>query len=556
MSQARPNPVIRLLPSLTDVAFLMPVVFLFGKLTGARYLLGDGDTGWHIRAGEWMLANGRVPDRDLFSFTKAGEPWYAWEWLWDVLFAWLHQRGGMEAVVLASLLIICLTAALLYRLVRRKCGDVLIAIAVTFLAVAASSLHWLARPHLFTLLFAVAFCWLLERAQEGRTRLLLALPLVTILWANLHGGFFVGILLIGAYAAGEMVSWAVAADRAEGRAALRRSVPYWLSAAGCLAASFLNPYTWRLHWHIARYLSDSYHFRNISEFLSLSFQHPVARYFEALLALGALAVVWSVHKRRFTQAIMVAGWAHLALYSARNIPIYAVVSAPAIAWTLKEMVDALAWGQVAGWVRRAAGGLARLSSELGAIDHIGRAHLTSGVTVAALGVLLYLPAAPAKCRAEYDPKRYPAGAIELLRRPEFAANVFADDEWGDYLIYRLHPHIKVFIDGRSDFYGATFGEEYLDLLRGKHAWQRTLDRYDVGAVLLRADASLASTLKETSRWRVVYDDGVAILFERAAGPRPESERVSAAGAADFPAIARSRRSTPVIDQSQRPTRGE
>src|SRR5438445_4390283 len=89
--------IVRLMPSLTDVAFLMPVLFLFGKLEGARTLLGDGDTGWHIRAGEWMLAHGRVPWQDLFSFTRPDAPWYAWEWLADVMMAWLHQQGGMAA---------------------------------------------------------------------------------------------------------------------------------------------------------------------------------------------------------------------------------------------------------------------------------------------------------------------------------------------------------------------------------------------------------------------------------------------------------------------------
>jgi hypothetical protein len=102
MNPVRLNPVIRLLPSLTDVAFLMPLVFLFVRLDGAKTMLGDGDTGWHIRAGDWILANGRVPSVDMFSFTRNGEPWFAWEWLWDVMFAWLHREGGLAAVVLAS----------------------------------------------------------------------------------------------------------------------------------------------------------------------------------------------------------------------------------------------------------------------------------------------------------------------------------------------------------------------------------------------------------------------------------------------------------------------
>ena len=90
---------VRLLPSLTDVAFLMPLAFVFLRMGGAAGMLGDGDTGWHVRTGEWILANRRIPDQDIFSYTKAGQPWFAWEWLWDLSFGWLHQHGGMAAVI-------------------------------------------------------------------------------------------------------------------------------------------------------------------------------------------------------------------------------------------------------------------------------------------------------------------------------------------------------------------------------------------------------------------------------------------------------------------------
>src|SRR5580693_3403649 len=81
---------VKLLPSLADFAFLMPIAFLFGRMDGVKTLLGDCDTGWHIRTGEWIIANGWVPVRDIFSFSKPGAPWYAWEWLSDVLFAKLN----------------------------------------------------------------------------------------------------------------------------------------------------------------------------------------------------------------------------------------------------------------------------------------------------------------------------------------------------------------------------------------------------------------------------------------------------------------------------------
>jgi len=256
MSQLKPNPIFRLMPSLTDVAFLMPVVFLFTRMQGVRSLLGDGDTGWHIRTGEWILANHRVPYQDMFSFTMPGKPWFAWEWLWDIGAAWIHGRFGLGGVVLASFFIICLTFALLYRLIARRSQNVLVAIGLTVLSAAGSTVHWLARPHLFTMLFTVIYLSILQRAQEGRRKLLWLLPLLAVLWTNLHGGFIFGIVIVGLVGAGELVRAVLAATKEERWAAVQASIPYLATAAGCLAASLINPYTYHLHQHIWEYARD------------------------------------------------------------------------------------------------------------------------------------------------------------------------------------------------------------------------------------------------------------------------------------------------------------
>src|SRR5215472_445687 len=123
MAQQNRNPLTRLLPSLTDVAFLFPLILILTRMGGLKVMLSDGDTGWHVRTGEWILDHGRIPRTDMFSFTKAGEPWFAWEWLWDVAFGWLHRQAGMAAVVATSVFLICLVSAMLFRLVQRRCPN-------------------------------------------------------------------------------------------------------------------------------------------------------------------------------------------------------------------------------------------------------------------------------------------------------------------------------------------------------------------------------------------------------------------------------------------------
>ena len=276
--EARSQFAVKLLPSLADFAFLMPIAFLFGRMDGVRTLLSDCDTGWHIRTGEWIIANGWVPMRDIFSFSKPGSPWFAWEWLSDVLFARLNGMGGLQAVVMFTVVMLSVTFGALFLLVRRKSNPI-VAIAVTVLAAAGSSIHWLARPHLFTLLFLVLFYAALEQVKEGRTHLmgvpiLGVLPVATILWTNLHGGFFVGALMILAYGGGEMLQL-VFSPNAENRGpAWLKARNYFLSGLACLAASLINPYTYHLHVHMAQYLQRSVELRAHHGVLLAEFPPP------------------------------------------------------------------------------------------------------------------------------------------------------------------------------------------------------------------------------------------------------------------------------------------
>jgi len=527
MTTPRPHFAVRLLPSLTDVAFLMPLAFVFLRMGGAPGMLGDGDTGWHLRTGEWILANHRVPTQDMFSYTKAGQPWFAWEWLWDVAFGWLNLQWGMAAVILASLLVICFTSVLLFRLLRRQCGNPLLAVVVMFFVTGGSAVHWLARPHLFTLLFTVVFFSILERVKEGRTQLLWYLPGLTLLWTNLHGGFFVGLILIGAYAAGQLLTALFEASADARREAARRGLPYLATAAGCALVTLVNPYTYHLHAHIFEYLTDKYQRKNIVEFQSFNFHHPATVFFEPMLLLGLAAVVWSLMRRDYVYTLLIAGWAHLALVAVRNTPIFMIVASVPVAMMLQQLVVELPGKNLANWLRLGAARLQRFAADFGETDSIPRMHIASAAAVGLLAALFYAPNAPAKCRAEYDRRQYPAKAVAMLQRAGASDTIFTEDAWGGYLIYRLYPANKVFIDGRSDFYGSTFNEKYLDVMNVRYDWDKNLDQYHVNTILLPPTASLASTLKESRRWRPVYDDGVAIVFRAADAGSTEANQVSA-----------------------------
>jgi hypothetical protein len=511
MQPARKSPFVRLLPSMTDIAFLMPLVFLFCEMKGAQTLLGDGDTGWHLRTGEWILAHGRVPHSDIFSFTRPAQPWFAWEWLWDVLFGWLHKQAGMAAVVLGCSLVLALTFALLFRLARRR-SDALVALAFTLVAAAASAGHWLARPHLFTMLFTVVFVSRLERVNEGHAyRRLWLLPLLTVLWTNLHGGFFVGILLICAYAAGEFTVLLRDISDSQRRAALRQGCMYLLTAAGCGVATLVNPYFYRLHAHIFVYLADGFYRGNIMEFQSMSFQSGQARYFEILLVAGAGAAFVHLRRGSLTWPLLFAAWAHLALYSARNVEIFALLAAAPAAETLSAVFSHGPSWRVAAWLRHSLQDLGDIGREWTAFDGGPRWHAVSAAAILGLAALLYAPRTP-YWRAAYNPKVFPVAAAGQLEKAGFYGGVFTEDLWGGYLIYREYPRGRVFIDGRSDFYGREFTSGYIRAMGAQTGWEQYLGSYGVETILLPPDAPLAGALRQSSAWHIIYDDGVAQIF--------------------------------------------
>jgi hypothetical protein len=272
----------------------------------------------------------------------------------------------------------------------------------------------------------------------------------------------------------------------------------------------VNPYGYALHQHVVAYLLDSKQVENILEFQSINFRHPLARYFEVFLAVGAVAAFQDLRRGRYAEALVITAWAHLALMSIRNIPIFFLFAAPPVARTIAE------W---AGPIKA----FAAKSAEFQILERLPRLHAVSAAGFALLFVLMAKPGDAKLLRSEYDPAKYPAAAVERIRRAKLAS-IFTDDEWGDYLIYRLYPFNRVFVDGRSDFYGADFESRYLNVMNVRYDWEQELAKYRVDAILLRVEAPLAGALKQSAHWKVTYDDGIALIFLRDKAFAPRFQR--------------------------------
>jgi hypothetical protein len=428
-----------------------------------------------------------------------------------------HELGGLGGVVLISLLILGVTSLCVYKSTLEESGQRMIATVLTGLAMAASTIHWLARPHLVTPLFAAVFCRVLNRTErEESSAVLSVLPVLTVLWVNLHGGFFVGIVLVITYAIG-----AAAEELARGnrRNAWIRTRKYLFTAGACGIGSLVNPYGYRLHVHVAEYVGASFYVQRISEFQSIDFHSFTAAYFETLLVLAIAAAVRHLTGGRLVHVLLLLSWSHLALFSARNIPIFAVVSVPGIGLAVREWLERCGSGSSAQWLRKFSTSLVEIDAGLQTIasnDKRRRWHLVPCGVVLTLALLLSHPDRVKPFRAEFDAHRFPVEAATFLSRQQAGSStkLYASWQWGGYLIYRLWPSSTVFDDGRTDFYGPGFVEEGLRAWEARPDWADILTRYRVNAALLPVDSALATVLRQREDWKPVYQDRVSVLFRK------------------------------------------
>jgi hypothetical protein len=443
----------------------------------------DGDAAFHWRVGSWMLRHRQIIREDVFSHTRYGAPIISKEWLAEVIFAGAGEWLSMYGLCVVAALVIATTFALLHRQLLRTGNDPLMATALVLLAAWVSHSHWLARPHLFTLLLAVIWHGeLLRFEREGRAgRLAIALAVLMLFWVNLHGGFLVGFLILGAYWAGAIVT-----DR-----------PKALRLAGilglCVAVSLINPNGWQLHAHSIAFLQSGFLTGWLKEYSSPDFHAAGPRVLIVWLALIFVTLVW--HRPRWSAgaALLVGLWIYFALYAVRNIPLLAVVSTPVLA---------PAWS---AWWRETRPGLA---------DRFARAFTGAcgwPVTAAVAVVAILSLARPVPMLRAL----WPVDAVIYIRQhpDQFQGEMLNDYRWGGYLMAALPEH-RVFVDGRTDFYGESLMREFLVTTRVAEGWTDVLDKYHVGWTLLPTQDALNRALAVTPSWHCVYTDEVAAIYVR------------------------------------------
>jgi hypothetical protein len=532
-----------LIPSMGDTIFVALLAVLACTSLSMR-LLGDAGIGWHIRTGQQILASHAVPRVDSFSSTMRRKPWFAWEWLYDVIAGALERWAGLNGVVWFTAVVIAGVFAWTFRLLLHRGTNVFIALLLLLLAASASMIHFLARPHVLSWLLTLAWFWILDSSETdclpasseagssassvatGRRRLWL-LPVLMLVWVNVHGGFLVGFVLLAIY--GLSAIWYGVRRKedkfAEFLAKLRsRTQARSLAAVGLAAglASLVNPYGWQLHAHIYGYLSNRFLMEHIDEFQSPNFHGVAQRCFALLILAAMIALAARARGLRVSEGLVILFALYSGLYASRNIPVSSLLLALVIGPLLSDAIKSLQ-GRLTLF-RRLGDRIAAFTERMGAVESSLKGHLWAIAAAVFLGVIAAHGGRLGANRlmdAHFAPKRFPAAAVDFLdrktageRTADESDPVTVPDYWGGYLIYRLYPRTLVAVDDRHDLYGEEFFKSYLKMVHVEPGWDGLLEKYQARCVLVPKASALANILEQTPPWKRVYQDDVAVVFER------------------------------------------
>lgn len=484
--------------------------------------LSDYDYFWHLRTGHLILESGTIPTTDPFSFTAAGRPWAVQGWLFDAAMAWIHDALGDTGVRAFFVAWLLATWAVVHATVRLFVVDTSRALAITLVSAAGASMYFVARPFVATFLgFALTLFLLMKHRETGQRAWLLAIPPTMAAWVNLHFGFVTGLALIALAGAADFASRHMPIDGAS-CAKGRLSPALCVALLGAsVAALGLNPLGYAAlgtTLDMTRTNAASM----VVEWHSPDFSLPGGQAFLAMLGVAVVARVLSRRAADWIDLALLGAMAAAALHSMRHMPLAAIAMAPV-------MARAFAGWAPLPWENR---WLARLPARL---RERGGKELGDGVHALNWGLCavvgLALLAASPLVRAWRDTRVaaiVPVDAARFIEAHELRGRIFNDYAAGGYLIHRLHPARRVFVDGRYNPYVPDVIDDFLRVTSLAGDWLAILDRHRIDVVLATVPAQgFAQALIASSRFRLVYADPYYGVLIRNDGSRPDLPDVQA-----------------------------
>ncbi len=465
-----------LFPWLDKLIFAVFVLFLPFALGSGSDNFSDGDVSWHIAAGQWILSNKAVPSTDPFSFTMNGQPWVAFEWLSQIIYAGAFDKADYSGVAAVMILAVMALHLIVFIFLRGRVDPV--ALMLSFVAMDAILIMFLlARPHL--LVWPVIALWtaILLNCRDKNRAPPLALALLMVLWVNLHGSFVIGFLIAGA----------IGLDAVTAAKWNRNTLVDWIvfgfvttGAALCNANGLnglLHPFT-------------VMGLETLGLIREWKASNPSDTPFFYVVLIGSLAaLLMKGSKLALGELILLLVLLLLAFIQMRQQCWLAIVAplilAPRLVQHRRPDVELLfrSGGDKQKWITAA-----------------------TVIGLLMVWVRIALPLRPTENMA--NPRTLLAQVpVELRSQPVFNGYSFG----GPLILAGIEPYI----DGRSDMYGDVFMTEYVKITEGDIArFDRAVRRYGISWTILPPNLPLTRLLDDSPEWHRIYQDRVGVIHVR------------------------------------------
>lgn len=492
--------------SFDRLIFVVIVILVFAM--AARTPL-ESDVWWHLRSGQDTLASGSPVLVDDYSFTRLGQPWINHSWLAQVLLIVVFKLGGFFGLGLIVALVASGMMAMVYK--QMNGSPLLKAVSIILSSVVAAWV-WSPRPQIFSLLLFSLVGWILFRYKWQRRGSLWILPVIFILWSNLHAGYTLGFIMLGVYLAGEIMNKGF--SRPDDAGMDWKSIRHiFLVSVVSLGAVLINPNgieTWLVPFKTVNIETLR---QLIDEWSSPDFHQIALQPFLWLFFLTIIAISMSPKKVDAVDLIGIIGFAYMAFLAKRNYGPFALFCAPVLVRYLGPWINQLSnafFEKLPESLKKFSSGSAEQGNVNPKVRQIINLCLVAMIALVGLAKL-YIVTQPSLVSA-YEGQYYPAGAVAYLKHNPQTGNLFNSYGWGGYLIWNL-PESRVFIDGRTDLYGDDILIDWLNVIQAETGWQDIMDEWEIGVALLEPNRPITQALILMG-WKTLFQDEISILLAR------------------------------------------
>jgi len=468
--------------------------------------MDDPDVGWHLRTGEEIVNRGEVPKIDWYTHTYVDFPWIDHEWATDVTMYAIYSVGGPFLLSVISCLLVLLIFLYLMPLAAGSKLPWQANLLIGTVGAIVSGFFVGVRPQILGMLGVVLVLVILRQIKlKPDSKIVFWLPILFLVWVNLHGSFVLGLGVVLIVLLMEWVkrrtlenvgeTWVAAEKDTMTREALRRlTIVFPVS----LVAVLINPYGYRIFEEVGRTMFDTYGTREINEWMApdISEQYGIA--FAIYLFFWLTVFFFRRGKIGLTQLTLSLLALLGALMSRRNIPIFVILTLPYLYQGGRDFFANFLFPILRNRV------------------------VLIGLLVMAVVLIFFQGDFWSTLRRSLDEQEgfigndYPVAAVDELRENPISGNIFNEYNWGGYLIWRL-PDVRVFTDGRTPHWredGIPLLREFQDTIQYQAQAPEILEKYDISYVLLSPERSLVNVLREKEDWEEVYEDEVAVILKK------------------------------------------